>query len=118
LPPPDPEWPPKVRYKVRYVAEYVHEHLFEGLRVGEVKRACCVRRSDFSGRFSHFVGHSPKAYILTHRLVLGKQLLRDNEFTILSVALAVGFGCHSALTKAFQRHEGCAPSTYRHRQKK
>ena len=42
-----------------------------------------------------------------------KDLLRETERTILSVALAVGFSTHSAFTKAFRRYEGQTPSAYR-----
>ncbi len=100
---------------MRAIAEYVHLHLFDiGLTVTEVKREAGAYEYNLTCRFAWHTGHlSIKAYIDTHRLEMGKRLLRYDELRIGEITLAVGYNSHSAFSMAFRRHEGCTPSEYR-----
>ena len=110
LEPPNPVWP----LDVRAVACYVHAHLFrDTVTVEEIKKQCGIGNNNISGRFRHYVGMGIKEYIDTHRIALAKRMLRQRHPSILSVALEVGYPSHSAFTKGFRQHVGCAPSVYR-----
>ena len=110
LEPPHPAWPPDVRA----VACYVHAHLFrDTLTVEQIKKQCGIGNNNISGRFRHYIGMGIKEYIDAHRIALAKRMLCQRHLSILSVALEVGYPSHSAFTKGFRHHVGCAPSVYR-----
>ncbi|MDO3445497.1 AraC family transcriptional regulator [Agrobacterium sp. V1] len=71
-----------------------------------------LSRSAFFARFNRIVGVSPMEYLLTWRMALAKQLLRDGGLTIEDVAERVGYGSASTFTVAFARRVGIPPARY------
>lgn len=109
------DWPPDVRA----VLNELQNRLFDlDLRVTEVYRKCGCYNHNISLRFKGFLGRTPKAYVLHHRLKLAKQLLRETDFSVGQIALSVGYGSPSAFTNAFKKHEETTPTDFRKRQEK
>lgn len=110
LAPPEPTWPADVRL----VMQHIHAHMFEeSLTVEWIKRECGISDNNISGRFKYYVGQGIKAYINNHRIGLAKHLLGQNQTTILTIALEIGYSSHAAFAVSFKRHVGCTPATFR-----
>lgn len=53
-------------------------------------------------------------YLLIYRMKIASKLLLDTSLTIQDIANKVGYSDVFTFTKAFKRHTGKSPSTYRH----
>jgi AraC-like DNA-binding protein len=51
-------------------------------------------------------------YLLTWRMALAKDLLRQTDTSLIEVAQHVGYSSASTFSTAFKRHEGQPPSRY------
>lgn len=71
-----------------------------------------LSRSAFFARFTRTVGVAPMEYLLTWRMALAKQLLRERELNMDQVAERVGYGSASTFSVAFARYAGMPPARY------
>lgn len=60
--------------------------------------------------FRHYVGISPKQYLLNLRLERARGLLSETDMSISDIAYACGFEATNTFSKAFRRKYGVAPS--------
>jgi AraC-like DNA-binding protein len=78
----------------------------------QLARAAALSRSAFFERFTRTVGIPPTEYLLTWRMALAKDLLRQRDISLIEVAQRVGYSSASTFSTAFKRHEGQPPSRY------
>ena len=83
------------------------------LDVARLAEASGYSRHHFSRVFAAETGQSPGRYMLTRRMEEAARLLRVTDLPIKSVAERCGFNDANNFTKAFRRHHGQAPRTYR-----
>ncbi|MFG1465137.1 AraC family transcriptional regulator [Xanthobacter sp. DSM 24535] len=67
----------------------------------------------FQRAFAEVMGETVGAYIRRMRLEMAAIRLHLSRDSVLSIAIATGYGSAEALTHAFQRQFGCAPKRYR-----
>ncbi|GAA1439534.1 AraC family transcriptional regulator [Leifsonia poae] len=72
-------------------------------------------RSVFAGRFRELVGESPTRYLTALRMEQAERLLRSERLTIGEAAQRLGYGSDAAFSRAFRRHAGESPATWRRR---
>jgi AraC-like DNA-binding protein len=72
-----------------------------------------LSRSMLAERFHHFVGVPPMQYLARWRMQLAASLLTGTTLTLADVADRVGYGSEAALSRAFKRLVGVAPSAWR-----
>ena len=72
-----------------------------------------LSRAALARRFSGHVGESPLSYLTRWRLALAADLLAGSELTLAAIASRVGYANPFALSAAFKRVHGVAPSRYR-----
>jgi AraC-like DNA-binding protein len=90
----------------------IHARPEQPWTVTQLAKEAALSRSAFFARFQRAVGVAPMAYLLTWRMALGKQLLRQKANGIAEVAQRVGYGSASAFSVAFTRHVGLPPTQY------
>jgi len=69
--------------------------------------------SHFSRAFRHSVGVTPHNWLLTLRVEVAKQKLREGRLSLWDVALSCGFADQSHLTQVFTRFVGVSPGAWR-----
>ncbi|MDR7340496.1 MULTISPECIES: AraC family transcriptional regulator [Glycomyces] len=72
-----------------------------------------VSRSALARRFRSAVGQGPMGYLVGVRIDLAEELLRGTDLTLNAIAARVGFSDGFALSAAFKRARGRAPSAIR-----
>ncbi|MCS4277356.1 AraC-like DNA-binding protein [Mycetocola sp. BIGb0189] len=72
-----------------------------------------VSRATLSRRFSTLVGQSPGAYLVSWRMDLAAQQLRETDERIAAIAHRVGYTSEFAFSRAFARAFDLAPRAYR-----
>lgn len=95
----------------------IHADPTHSWSVEELAKEAAMSRSGFFAKFNQAMGVSPMAYLLTWRMALAKQLLRQQRISVAEVAEQTGYGSASAFTVAFTRHTGCSPARYTREQR-
>jgi transcriptional regulator GlxA family with amidase domain len=95
--------------------QLVHDRPTEAWTVDGLARAVGLSRSAFAERFTALVGQPPLEYVARWRMTKAAELLRESDLPLGTVATRAGYHSEAAFSRAFKRHEGMAPATYRRR---
>lgn len=90
----------------------MHAKINHPWTVERLAKIASLSRSAFFTRFTQEVGVAPMEYLMTWRMEIAKQLLRDEDLSISEIADRVGYGSASAFSVAFSRHTGQAPRRF------
>ena len=90
----------------------IHTDVGRGWTVGELARDAGMSRATFARRFSEAVGAAPVEYLLSWRMALAKDALRQGRGSLEEIAEKVGYRSASAFSTAFSQRVGCPPSEY------
>jgi AraC-like DNA-binding protein len=96
-----------VRAKDLADARYV-----EPLTVDDLARAANLSRAHFSREFRRVFGESPHQYLLTRRLERAAALLRNTDWNVADICLAVGLTGVGSFTTSFGRAFGKSRPPY------
>jgi AraC family transcriptional regulator len=100
-------------WQERRAKEILSANLDGRVMLREVARECGLSASHFSRAFHRTVGSAPHHWLLTHRIEVAKQKLRDRRLPLSEVALTCGFADQSHLTRVFTRLVGVSPGAWR-----
>ena len=75
-------------------------------------RRVALSRTVFYDRWTRVMGEPPLAYLTRLRMVLARERLRGKA-SVAEVAASVGYGSEAAFSRAFRRHVGTTPTTWR-----
>ncbi|MCR5465221.1 MAG: AraC family transcriptional regulator [Lachnospiraceae bacterium] len=100
------------RKAVRKMQDYIHAHIFEVISIGDL--AGEVMYSPWYARklFLRHLGVTPAVYIRRLKLSKSALRLRDEQCSVLDVAMDMGFGSTDGYQRAFRREFGCNPKEY------
>ena len=87
----------------------------QGRRLSNAELSAAVGLSEgwFSHAFKRTTGKTPLQWQQDHRIVMVKNLLRQDDLTIAEIAMRFDFADQSHLTRVFRRYEGTTPSAWR-----
>jgi AraC-like DNA-binding protein len=102
-------------HAIRNAVDFINLHLAEPISLSDVAAAVHVSPSHLSSLFKNFFQVSLWSYIITKRIERAILLLmdKDNQYTILEIALQCGFNNTTNFNRAFRKHTGLTPSEYR-----
>jgi len=98
--------------KLALALRCLHERPADAWSVAALAGEAGMSRSAFFERFSRTVGMAPMAYLLTWRMALAKQMLRQRELPMAEIAERVGYSSVGTFGVAFTRHVGMPPGQY------
>lgn len=99
---------------IRHALKLIHEYPADAWTVETLARAVGVSRSNFSSRFQALAGTPPLKYLTQLRMHLAANALRqDASVSLTEVANRVGYESESSFGRAFRRHFGVSPGTFR-----
>lgn len=75
-----------------------------------------LSRSAFAERFTRLLGQPPMRYLAAWRMQLAAIRLVDQSRSIAEIGFALGYESEAAFNRAFKRHHGLPPATFRQRQ--
>lgn len=97
--------------------QYIEENLSEDLTRNKLSDAFNFNPDYLASAFSTKEGISLRTYIIQRRILRAKELLKDTELQISSIATEVGFQSFSYFTKKFKEHSGMTPNEFRKKNK-
>ncbi len=95
---------------------YIREHYDENISVSQLAKLENYNLSYYNEWFKHQTGVSPGQYIRKVRMEKAKELLLTTQYTMLEIALQVGYQNPAAFTRAFAQTVGQPPVSYRKEQ--
>lgn len=92
---------------------YISENFNTPLTLEEVATHVHLHPSYFSTMFKNSTGSSFKEYLNKVRIEESKLLLLNTDFSIIDIAIAVGFEDQSYFSKVFKKYTGTTPKQFR-----
>jgi len=83
--------------------------------VADLARKGAVSRSGLDERFRQVLGRSPIRYLTEWRMHLAEEFLTSTDLGVAAIARRVGYDAEEAFSRAFKRHTGAAPASWRAR---
>lgn len=105
--------PSKNSELIKKAIGYIYEHFNTPLTLEETAESVHLHPSYFSSLFKQSTGSSFKEYLNMIRIEESKRLLSNTDFSIIDVAVAVGFDDQSYFSKVFKKYTGLTPKQFR-----
>jgi transcriptional regulator GlxA family with amidase domain len=83
----------------------------------ELAHECRLSRSHFARAFRQTTGQSPHRWLMSQRIALSQDLLRNSELSIAGIANGCGYANQSHFTRVFARYVGVNPGEWRRLQR-
>ncbi len=95
------------------VHEYLIKHLNERITIETLSKIFLINQTTLKETFKNVYGTSLASHINIHRMEKAELLMKDDNKSIMDIALAVGFSSQSRFSEAFKKHFGASPAEYR-----
>ena len=95
------------------VHEYLIKHLNERITIETLSKIFLINQTTLKETFKNVYGTSLASHINNHRMEKAELLMKDDNKSIMDIALAVGFSSQSRFSEAFKKHFGASPAEYR-----
>lgn len=99
--------------KILAALSSIHAHPETDWKVGTLARKVGMSRTAFALRFSVVVGESPLQYVTRCRIGQAIVHLRSGDASLAEIAGLAGYASEAAFSRAFKRHVGLSPGTFR-----
>lgn len=101
------------RARLNRVLAIIEERADENLRLAELAETAGMSMYHFAKLFKQTTGKSPHQYALARRMEKAKQLLLEEDTSVLEISVRTGFIDQRHFTKVFRRFTGFTPTAYR-----
>lgn len=105
--------PEKNTELIRKAMLYISEHFNTPMTLEQVADHVHLHPAYFSTLFKNSTGCSFKEYLNKIRIEESKLLLLNTDFSIIDIAIAVGFEDQSYFSKVFKKYTGTTPKQFR-----
>ncbi|MCA9319306.1 MAG: AraC family transcriptional regulator [Planctomycetes bacterium] len=99
--------------RVLKALEHAQRHLDDDLSPERLARVAAFSPFHFQRIFRGLVGESVMEHVRRLRLERAARRLTRGRATVTAAAMGAGYESHEAFSRAFRRHFGCSPSSYR-----
>lgn len=103
-------------YHLRKTVDYIEQNCGRTIRLDELAQLTGLSQSYFCSAFRETTGMPPQQWQMKARVERAKNLLKDAETPLASVALRVGFADQAHLTRVFRKIVGTTPGAWRKEQ--
>lgn len=100
-------------FKLRRVVDHIESNLDAKISVAELAELAQLSTAHFARAFRRASGEAPHHFILGRRIERVRELLRDTDLDLTTVALRAGFSSHAHMSSAFQKQTGVTPAAWR-----
>ena len=92
---------------------YIGDHYDLPITVNQLAEIERYNVTYYNDWFKQQTGYSPSLYLRQVRVERGKELLSDSNFSVMEIAVMVGYSSNSTFTRAFHSITGMTPKEYR-----
>ncbi|MEL6910664.1 MAG: AraC family transcriptional regulator [Cyanobacteria bacterium J06629_2] len=102
-------------HKLKQALQYIHQNLDGNIKINDIAMRLGISQYYFCRLFRESTGIAPYRYVIQQRVSKAKQLIEENELSLLAVAIECGFSSQSQMTHHFRRLVGITPKAYRNK---
>lgn len=95
--------------------DYIDAHYSEPLTLGAIASNMHINPYHIHRVFKRILGVTPIEYLLQKRITEAKRFLEETKFSVMDIAVSVGFVNVAHFSTVFRKHTGLSPSVYRNR---
>ena len=99
--------------QMRDITAFMQANLAKSIRLAELADLVGLSASQFGRAFKVSTGTTPYKWHLDARIDHAKRMLADRRYSLVDIALDVGFSEQSPFSRAFRAATGCSPSEWR-----
>ena len=99
--------------QLRKVEDYVREQMAEDISVEVLAGLVELSPFHFSRMFKQATGMTPLQFVTRERITRAQQLIRETSFSLIEIALEVGYTSPSHFAQVFRRVAGVTPTEFR-----
>lgn len=93
--------------------QYIGEHYDLPITVNQLAEIERYNVTYYNDWFKQQTGYSPSFYLRRIRIDRAKELLEETSFSVMEIAVMVGYSSNSTFTRAFHSITGITPRDYR-----
>ncbi len=97
---------------IRNAVIFMQEHFDQPFDPSRIAAAAGISASHLRALFDRWLGESPRRYFTRLRIEEAARLLREQQVSVLEVAMKVGFRDRGNFSRTFKRWMGVAPSRF------
>ena len=98
---------------VRRAVNYIYNNLNKPISVKELAESESLNPEYFSRLFANETGKKVSEYITAAKMKTAQNMLATSDFSILDIALSLGYPSQSAFSSLFKKYSGMTPKRYR-----
>ena len=102
-----------INYHVRRTIDYIYNNLNKPMTVTELAALEDLNPVYFSRLFTNETGKKVGDFITEAKIETAKNMMRHSEYSILEIAMSLGYSSQSAFSNAFKASCGMTPKKYR-----
>ena len=99
-------------YKLQQAINYIQAHLTEDLSLEAIAIELEMSQYHFARLFKQSTGYSPYQYVIKRRIERAQELMMQQQQSIATIALKVGFASQSQFGRHFKRLTGVTPKQF------
>jgi AraC-like DNA-binding protein len=104
---------PLPKWRLRRVEDYIDSHIDQSVRLTDLATVSGLSQMHFAAQFRAATGYRPHEYLLKRRVDYAMALMSSTGFSLLEIALSVGFQSHAHFSTVFKRFSGTSPALWR-----
>lgn len=93
--------------------DFIDVNYMDGISVEDIAANAGINRKALYSVFKNLTGFSPRDYLIYYRMCKATALLKDENLSVETVAVSVGYGDQFHFSKEFKKNVGLSPSVYR-----
>jgi len=98
--------------KLIAIAKYLNEHLDQAYTIAEIAQKFGLSTRSLSRLFKEKMGMNYIRFLRSIRMAKAMELMAEDRYSLLEIAIAVGYTDLSSFSNIFQRVTGIRPSIY------
>ena len=99
-------------HKLQQAIDYIQAHLAEDVSLEAIAAELGMSQYYFARLFKQSTGYSPYQYVIKRRIERAKELMMQEQQSIVNVALQVGFASQSQFGRHFKHLTGVTPKQF------
>jgi AraC family transcriptional regulator len=99
--------------RLQMAKDYMDQYFLEIEGIKEIAEYCSLSEYHFYRRFKEVYQMTPNQYLTQKKLVMARDLLRQQDYTVTQIALMCSYPDVFTFSKAFKRLYGLSPSDAR-----
>lgn len=100
------------KHKLQQAINYIQTHLAEDVTLEAIATELGMSQYYFARLFKQSTGYSPYQYVIKSRIERARELMMQEQHSIATIALQVGFASQSQFGRHFKRLTGVTPKQF------